>query len=123
MTKRYTKDHEWVELNGDVATIGISSYATEQLGEVVYVELPAKDKDFAAHADMAVVESAKAASDVYAPIAGKIVDANAALADNPGLVNEAPEGAGWFVKIKVANKAEVDALMDEAAYADYVKGL
>jgi glycine cleavage system H protein len=123
MSKRYTKDHEWVQLDGDVATIGISAYATEQLGDVVYVELPAKDKDFAAHADMAVVESAKAASDVYAPIAGKVVDANAALADNPGLVNEAPEGDGWFVKIKVANKAEVDALMDEAAYADYVKGL
>ena len=123
MSKRYTKDHEWVELNGDVATVGISAYATEQLGEVVYVELPAKDKDFTAHADMAVVESAKAASDVYAPIAGKVVDANAALADNPGLVNEAPEGDGWFVKIKIANKAEVDALMDEAAYADFVKGL
>jgi glycine cleavage system H protein len=123
MSKRYTKDHEWVELDGDVATVGISAYATEQLGEVVYVELPAKDKDFTGHADMAVVESAKAASDVYAPVAGKIVDANAALADNPGLVNEAPEGDGWFVKIKVANKSEVDALMDEAAYADYVKGL
>ena len=123
MTKRYTTDHEWVELNGDVATIGISQYATEQLGDVVYVELPAKDKDFAAHADMAVVESAKAASDVYAPIAGKVVDVNDALSSQPDLVNASPEGEGWFVKIKVANKSEVDALMDEGAYADYVKGL
>jgi glycine cleavage system H protein len=123
MTKRYTKDHEWVELDGDVATIGISAYATEQLGDVVYVELPAKDKDFAAHADMAVVESAKAASDVYAPIAGKVVEVNDTLATQPDLVNGSPEGDGWFVKIKVANRAEVEALMDEAAYADYVKGL
>lgn len=120
---RYTKDHEWVRLDGDVATIGISQYATEQLGDVVYVELPASGADFAAGADMAVVESAKAASDVYAPIAGKIVAANDALATQPDLVNQAPEGDGWFVKIKVANKADVDALMDEAAYADYVKGL
>lgn len=123
MSKRYTKDHEWVELDGDIATIGISQYATEQLGDVVYVELPAKDKDFAAHADMAVVESAKAASDVYAPIAGKIVAVNDTLSSQPDLVNASPESAGWFVKIKVANKSEVDALMDEAAYADYVKGL
>lgn len=123
MTKRYTKDHEWVELDGDVATIGISAYATEQLGDVVYVELPPKDKDFTAGADMAVVESAKAASDVYAPVAGKIVEVNDTLSGQPDLVNGSPEGDGWFVKIKVANKSEVDALMDEAAYADYVKGL
>jgi glycine cleavage system H protein len=123
MSKRYTKDHEWVELDGDVATVGISQYASEQLGDVVYVELPAKDKDFAAHADMAVVESAKAASDVYAPVAGKIVAVNDALASQPDLVNASPERDGWFVKIKVANKAEIDALMDEAAYADHVKGL
>jgi glycine cleavage system H protein len=123
MSKRYTKDHEWVELNGDVATIGISRYATEQLGDVVYVEVPAVGADFAAHADMAVVESAKAASDVYAPIAGKVVEVNDTLSTQPDLVNGSPEGDGWFVKIKIANKAEFDALMDEAAYADYVKGL
>ena len=123
MSKRYTNDHEWVELDGDVATIGISQYATEQLGDVVYVELPAKDAEFAAHADMAVVESAKAASDVYAPIAGKIVAVNDTLSAQPDLVNASPERDGWFVKLKVANKSEVDALMDEAAYADYVKGL
>lgn len=120
---RYTKDHEWVRLDGDVATIGISQYATEQLGDVVYVETPAVGKDFAAGDDMAVVESAKAASDVYAPIAGAVVAVNDALSGQPDLVNGSPEGDGWFVKIKVANKADVDALMDEAAYADYVKGL
>jgi len=123
MSKRYTKDHEWVELNGDIATIGISQYATEQLGDVVYVEVPAVGADFATHADMAVVESAKAASDVYAPIAGKVVEVNDTLSTQPDLVNASPEGDGWFVKIKIANKAEFDALMDDAAYADYVKGL
>ena len=123
MTKRYTKDHEWVQLDGDVATIGISQYATEQLGDVVYVETPAVGKDFGAGDDMAVVESAKAASDVYAPVAGQVVAVNDALSGQPDLVNGSPEGDGWFVKIKVANKADVDALMDEAAYADFVKGL
>ena len=120
---RYTKDHEWVRLDGDVATIGISQYATEQLGDVVYVETPPIGAEFAQGADMAVVESAKAASDVYAPIAGKIVAVNEALSTQPDLVNGSPEGEGWFVKIKVANKADVDALMDNGAYADYVKGL
>jgi len=123
MTTRYTKDHEWVRLDGDVATIGISIYAAEQLGDVVYVELPAKGKDFAAGADMAVVESAKAASDVYAPIGGTVVDVNATLSTQPDLVNVGAEGDGWFVKIKPANKADVDALMDQAAYAQYLKGL
>ncbi len=123
MSKRYTKDHEWVELNGDVATIGISAYAAAQLGDVVYVELPPKDAEFAAHSDLAVVESAKAASDVYAPIAGKVVEVNNVLSGQPDLVNGSPEGDGWFVKIKAANKADIEALMDEAAYAEYVKGL
>jgi glycine cleavage system H protein len=120
---RYTKDHEWVRMEGDIALIGISAYAVEQLGDVVFVELPGEGKDFAAHAAMATVESAKAASDVYAPIAGKIVAANGALADKPELVNEAPEGDGWFVKIKPSNSAEIEALMDADAYANYVKGL
>jgi glycine cleavage system H protein len=120
---RYTKDHEWVRLDGDVATVGISKYAAEQLGDVVYAETPTAGATFEKGADMAVVESAKAASDVYAPIAGTIVEANGALATQPDLINQSPEGDGWFVKIKVANKADIDALMDEAAYADYVKGL
>jgi glycine cleavage system H protein len=123
MSTRYTKDHEWVRMEGDVAVIGISPYAAEQLGDVVYVELPSAGAEFTAGADMAVVESAKAASDVYAPVAGKIVAANDALSSQPDLVNQSPQGDGWFVKLKVANKAEFDALMDEAAYADYVKGL
>lgn len=123
MSTRYTKDHEWVRLEGDVATIGITPYAAEQLGDVVYVELPGVGKSFAQGADMAVVESAKAASDVYAPIAGEIVAANDALSAQPDLVNQSADGEGWFVKLKPANTAEIDALMDEAAYADYVKGL
>ena len=123
MSTRYTKDHEWVRLEGDVATIGISTYAAEQLGDVVYVELPGEGAEFAQGADMAVVESAKAASDVYAPVAGVVVGANEALGAQPDLVNQSPEGEGWFVRMRVADKAQVAALMDEAAYADYVKGL
>ena len=123
MSTRYSKEHEWVRLEGDVATIGISTDAAEQLGDVVYVELPAAGASFAQGADMAVVESAKAASDVYAPVAGEIVAANDALAAAPDLVNQSPESDGWFVKLKVSDKAQVDALMDEAAYADFVKGL
>jgi glycine cleavage system H protein len=120
---RYTKDHEWVRMEGDVAVVGISKYAAEQLGDVVYVEVPAAGASFSKGGDMAVVESAKAASDVYAPVGGEVVAANDALASQPDLVNQSPEGEGWFVKLKVANKAEFDALMDEGAYADYVKGL
>jgi len=123
MTKRYTKDHEWVQLDGDTATIGISPYAAEQLGDVVYVELPSVGAAFAQGGDMAVVESAKAASDVYAPVGGEVTAVNDVLSGQPDLVNQSPDGEGWFVKLKVANKAEVEALMDEAAYADYVKGL
>jgi glycine cleavage system H protein len=123
MTTRYTKDHEWVRIEGDVAVVGITPYAAEQLGDVVYVELPEKGKSFAQGADMAVVESAKAASDVYAPISGEIVAANDALTGAPDLVNQSADGDGWFVKLKPSNKGELDTLMDEAAYADYVKGL
>ena len=124
MTTRFTKDHEWVRLEGDVATVGISTYAAEQLGDVVYAELPDVGASFAQGADMAVVESAKTASDVYAPVSGEIVDANAEIkGENWQIINDAPQDRGWFVKLKIANKAEFDALMDEAAYADYVKGL
>jgi len=123
MSTRYTKDHEWVRMDGDVAVIGITPYAAEQLGDVVYVELPAIGKSFAAHAEMATVESAKAASDVYAPIAGEIAAINDALSSSPEKVNESADSEGWFVKIRPSNPAEFDALMDEAAYADYVKGL
>ncbi len=124
MTTRYTKDHEWVRLDGDIATVGISTYAAEQLGDVVYAELPAVGKSFAQGDDMAVVESAKTASDVYAPISGEIVETNSEITgENWPIINEAPEATGWFVKLKVSDKSQLDALMDEAAYADYVKGL
>jgi glycine cleavage system H protein len=124
MTTRYTKDHEWVRMEGDIAVVGISTYAAEQLGDVVYAELPDVGKSFAQGDDMAVVESAKTASDVYAPISGEIVETNAEIVgSNWQVINDAPQAGGWFVKLKLADKSELDGLMDEAAYADYVKGL
>lgn len=116
MTTRYTKDHEWVRMDGDIAVVGITGHAAGQLGDVVFVELPAVGKSFAAHGDMAVVESVKAASDVYAPISGTIVEINQSIVDDPAKVNADPEGASWFVKIKPSDRAEFDALMDAAAY-------
>ena len=110
MSTRYTKDHEWVRLEGDVATVGITSYAAEQLGDVVYAELPAVGKSFAQGDDMAVVESAKTASDVYAPVSGEIVEANAEIAgENWQIINDAPQTGGWFVKLKVATRANSTA--------------
>jgi glycine cleavage system H protein len=123
MSTYYTKDHEWVRLEGGVAIVGISIYAAEQLGDVVYVELPPVGKAVAAGADLAVVESAKAASDVYAPIAGTVSEVNTALATAPDLINVGAEGEGWFVKLKPADPKAVEALMDQAAYAQYLKGL
>jgi glycine cleavage system H protein len=120
---RYTKDHEWVRMEGDVAVIGISDYAQQQLGDVVYVELPPVGASFEQGKDMAVVESAKAASDVYAPISGEVVAANDALSGQPDLVNGSPQGDGWFVKLRATDKSQLDGLMDQAAYDDYVKGL
>jgi glycine cleavage system H protein len=119
MTTRYTKDHEWARLEGDVAVCGISVYAAEQLGDVVYVELPAVGKSFKAGDSMAVVESAKAASDVYAPVAGEVIAVNDELSGAPQLVNEGPEAQGWFVKLKPTHAGELDALMDAAAYAKH----
>ena len=120
---RFTKDHEWVELDGDIATVGVTAYAAEQLGDVVFVEVPEVGRQVKAGDGFAVVESVKAASDVYAPISGEVVDANAAVADAPETVNASPETAGWFAKLKVANPAEVDALMDRAAYEAYLDTL
>lgn len=120
MTVKYTKDHEWVRVEGDVATIGITPHAAEQLGDVVFVELPDLGKSFSAHDDMAVVESVKAASDVYAPISGEVVEANQAIVDAPEKVNEDPAGEAWFVKIKPSQLSELDDLLDEAAYKDFV---
>jgi glycine cleavage system H protein len=120
---RYTKEHEWVLVDGDTATVGISPYAQEQLGDVVFVELPEVGKKIEKGKEMAVVESVKAASEVYAPIGGEVVEVNNALTDAPATVNEDALGKGWFAKIKLANKADLDGMMDEAAYKAYVDGL
>jgi glycine cleavage system H protein len=120
---KYTEEHEWVRVEGDVATVGITQYAQEQLGDVVFVEVPAVGRKVAKGEACAVVESVKAASDIYAPVAGEIVEGNAALADSPGDVNAEPTGKGWFFKLKLADKAEIDGLMDEAAYEAFVKSL
>ncbi|MBL8556516.1 MAG: glycine cleavage system protein GcvH [Phenylobacterium sp.] len=120
---RFTKDHEWVELDGDVATVGITAYAAEQLGDVVFVETPDVGKTVKAGDAFAVVESVKAASDVYAPISGEIVEANPELGDAPETVNASPEQGGWFAKVKLADKAEYDALMDRDAYEAFLQTL
>lgn len=121
--KRYTDQHEWISLDGEVATVGISVHAQEQLGDMVYVELPEIGRTVDKGAELAVVESVKAASEIYAPIAGEVVAVNEALNDEPSLVNGDAEGAGWLVKLKVANAADADELKDAAAYKDYVDGL
>ncbi len=120
---RFTKDHEWVELKGEVATVGITAYAAEQLGDVVFVEVPEVGRTVKAGDAFAVVESVKAASDVYAPISGEVVEANGEVADAPETVNASPEGAGWFAKLKISNPAELDQLMDRAAYESYLATL
>ena len=120
MTTRYTKDHEWVRLDGDTATVGISKHAAEQLGDVVFVELPEVGRRVEKGKEAAVVESVKAASEVYAPVSGEVVEVNPKLADAPQTVNESAEGDGWFLKLKVADASELDDLMDEAAYKTYL---
>jgi len=120
---RYTKSHEWARLENGVATMGISNYAQEQLGDVVYVELPAPGKKVEQNGQVAVVESVKAASEVYAPVGGAEVAVNGQLADDPALINRAPNSDGWFLKLKDAKPDELKSLMDEAAYASYVAGL
>ena len=120
---RFTDQHEWVRLDGDGATIGITKYAADQLGDVVYVELPAQGKKVGAGGEAAVVESVKAASEVYAPISGEVTGANAALTDDPAKVNADPQGDGWFFKLKIADKGEFAKLMTDAQYAEFVKGL
>lgn len=120
---RFSKDHEWVKLDGDTATVGITVYAQEQLGDVVFVDLPSVGKKVEKGKEMAVVESVKAASEVYAPLTGEVVEVNSALSDAPATVNEDAMGKGWFAKLKVADKGELAGLMDEAAYKTYVEGL
>lgn len=115
---KFTDEHEWVRVEGDIATVGITQHAQERLGDLVFVELPEVGKIFEKGAPAAVVESVKAASDVYAPIGGEVVESNLAIVSNPSLVNSDPMGAGWFIRLKLANPSEVDALMDEAAYKE-----
>jgi len=117
---RFTDQHEWVRLDGDEATIGITKYAAEQLGDVVYVELPETGRKVGAGGEAAVVESVKAASEVYAPVGGEVTSSNPELTGDPAKVNADPEGEGWFFKLKLANQAELDGLMDEAAYQKFV---
>ncbi|WP_339915155.1 glycine cleavage system protein GcvH [uncultured Brevundimonas sp.] len=117
---RFTKDHEWVRLDGDVATVGISKHAAEALGDVVFVETPEAGKTVAQGDGFAVVESVKAASDVYAPVSGEVVEGNAVLASAPETVNADPEGEGWFAKIRISDASQLDALMDRAAYDQYL---
>lgn len=114
---KYTEDHEWLKIEGDVATVGITAHAAEQLGDLVFVDLPEAGSTFDKGGDAATVESVKAASDVYCPLKGEIVEANQAIIDDPSLVNSDPTGAGWFFKLKLANPGDADALLDEAAYA------
>ncbi len=120
---KYSKEHEWVLVDGNVATVGISDYAQDQLGDVVYVELPEVGRRVAQNEEAAVVESVKAASEVYAPVSGEVVEVNQALEDDPALVNGDPTGEGWFLKLRLSAPGELDGLMDEAAYADFVGGL
>lgn len=123
MTTYYSKDHEWISVDGDTATIGITGYAQEQLGDVVYVELPEVGKALSKGDEAAVVESVKAASEVYAAVGGEVVEANGALVDEPAKVNDDPEGAAWFIKVKLADAGELEELMDAAAYKAYVETL
>ncbi len=118
---RYSEDHEWITVDGDIGTVGISNFAQEQLGDVVFVELPDIGKTVSQDTEAAVVESVKAASEIYAPVTGDVVEVNEALVDEPGAVNGDPLGGGWFFKIKLADPAQLDALMDEAAYLEFVK--
>jgi glycine cleavage system H protein len=113
---KFTKDHEWLRIDGDIATVGITPYAQEQLGDLVFVELPAPGSGFEQGAAAAVVESVKAASDVYAPISGEITDVNQSIVDEPSLVNADPMGKGWFFKMKIADPAQIETLIDETAY-------
>ena len=119
-TTYYTKDHEWIRVDGDVATVGITKHATEQLGDIVFVEVPEVGRNVTAGEACAVVESVKAASDVFAPVAGQVTEGNADIAATPAAVNEDPEGNGWFFKLKLADKAQLAGLMDRTAYDKFV---
>ncbi len=119
----FSKDHEWIRMDGEIATIGISDYAQEQLGDVVYVELPEIGASVEAGGQAAVVESVKAASEIYAPVAGEVVEVNERLTEEPGLINESPTGDGWFFKIRVGGDGVPDGMMDENAYSEFLETL
>ena len=123
MSRYFTEDHEWIDVDGDVGTVGISDYAQGALGDIVFVDVPEEGRELTKGDEAAVVESVKAASDVYAPVSGTVIEGNGQLADEPALVNSDPEGEGWFFKITLSDASELDALMDEAAYAAFIAKL
>ena len=123
MSLYFTKEHEWIRVDGDTATVGISDHAQEALGDIVFAEVPEGGRRLTKGQEAALVESVKAASDVYAPLSGEVIEGNQAIADDPALINRDPEGEGWFFKLKLDNSGELDGLMDEAAYREWVKTL
>ncbi|UVO49802.1 glycine cleavage system protein GcvH [Sphingomonas sp. SUN019] len=123
MSRYFTEDHEWIDVDGDIGTVGISDYAQGQLGDIVFVDVPEDGKSLTKGDEAAVVESVKAASDVYSPVSGNVLEGNPALADEPALVNSDPEGEGWFFKITLTDPAELEELMDETAYEAFVAKL
>jgi len=123
MSLYFTKDHEWIRVDGDTATVGISDHAQEQLGDIVFAEVPETGKKLSKGQEAAVVESVKAASDVYSPVSGEVLDGNSKVADDPSIVNSDPEGEGWFFKLKLDNPSELEGLMDENTYHEWVKTL
>jgi len=123
MSLYFTREHEWVRLDGDTATVGITDHAQEALGDIVFTEVPAAGKQLSKGQEAAVVESVKAASDVYSPVSGEVVEGNQAVVDDPALVNSDPEGEGWFFKLKLSDTGELGGLMDEASYREWVKTL
>ncbi len=123
MTRYFTKDHEWIDVDGNQATVGITDYAQSQLGDVVFVEVPDEGRSFSRGDDAAVVESVKAASDVYAPVSGQVTEGNGQLAEDPALVNTAAEADGWFFRMTLSDPSELEGLMDSAAYQTYLAAL
>jgi len=123
MSLYFTRDHEWIKVDGDTATVGISDHAQNALGDIVFAEVPDAGRQLTKGGDAAVVESVKAASDVYAPVSGEVIEGNQAVADDPALVNSDPEGEGWFFKLRLSDQGELEGLMDEAAYREWVKTL
>ena len=123
MTTYFTQEHEWIKVEGDTATVGITDHAQEALGDIVFTEVPDAGKQLAKGQEAAVVESVKAASDVYSPVSGEVTEGNQAVVDDPSLVNSDPEGDGWFFKLKLTDTSELDGLMDEGSYRDWVKTL